>query len=487
MAIEGLKSYYAENKKKLQVLSEQDCETLINTAFHILETVGISIKDKEGVQLFVDHGATAEGDIVKIPREIIIQCINSAANSFVLYDRLGNKRIEAGGTNTYFGLGPTNPYTNDLETGEIRSSVRSDVTRAAIIADACPNIDFVMGLSQISNCNVEISDITEAYEMLTNTIKPVIAWGIDAENLDIEVQMADAIAGGHDKLVEKPFLCLFPGCPVTPLIIDSKTFQMIKYAALSGLPQIFMSGIQLGSTSPVTIPGAVASNLSEVLTGLAMAQLTRPGCAMACGSVILTVDMATTNSAYGSPEHMLGESINADIYHYLNLPTMQTSAVDSKLVDEQAAWETAMSVYTNILSGGNLVHDVGFISGAMSGALEEIVLSDEIISYARRIERGIEINEDTLALEEIAEVGQGGEFLSSEHTLDHFREEVWFPSLTNREGVNNWVSHKTDMRTAIREKTLKLLQEHRAPELSAETMDELNKILEAAEKAHAKN
>lgn len=485
MAIKGLTSHYEENKKKFQVLSETECETIINAAFTILEKTGISVKDEEAIRLFVDNGASADGDVVRIPRELVIKCINSAAPELILYDRLGNKRIVAGGTNTYFGLGPTNPYTNDLETGEIRSSLRSDVTRAAIIADACPNIDFVMGLSQISDCNVRISDVYEGYEMLTNTIKPVIAWGINADNLDTQVKMADVIAGGHDKLVEKPFLCLFPGCPVTPLIIDSKTFQMIKYAALSGLPQIWMSGIQLGSTSPVTIAGAVASNLVEMFTGLCMAQLTRPGCAMACGMVVLTVDMKTTHSAYGSPEHMLGEAMNADIFHYLNIPSMQTSAVDSKIVDEQAAWETAMAVLTNILSGGHLVHDVGFISGAMSGSLEEIVLTDEIISYARRIERGITINAETLALDEIDEVGQGGEFFSSEHTLEHFREEVWFPTLTNREVLNNWLSHKTDMRTAIHERTLKLLHEHRAPELPKDILDKLSTILCEAEKAHS--
>ncbi len=482
MAIKGLQSHYEENKKKFQVLSEKDCETIINASFSILEKTGIILKDAEAVQLLVDNGASAEGELVKIPKELLINSINSAASELVLYDRLGNKRIVAGGTNTYFGLGPTNPYTNDVETGEIRSSLRADVTRSATVADACPNIDFVMGLSQISDCNVNISDIYEGYEMLTNTIKPAIIWGINSDNLDVQVQMADTIAGGHDKLVEKPFIALFPGCPVTPLIIDSKTFQMIKYAALSGLPQIFMSGVQLGTTSPVTIPGAVANNLAELLTGLTLAQLTRPGCAMACGTVVLTVDMATTHSAYGSPEHCLGEAINADIFHYLNLPTMQTSATDAKIVDEQAAWETAMAVITNVLSGGHMVHDVGFISGAMSGSLEEIVLTDEIIGYARRIERGISINEETLALEEINEVGPGGEFLTSEHTMEHFREETWFPSLTNREVYNKWSTHKTDMRTAIHEKTLKILKEHKTPALSESVLATLNDILETAEK-----
>lgn len=482
MAIEGLTSYYQKNAKKYQVLSETDCEKLLNACFDIFENTGLDVQDPEAVKLLTDAGAKAEDGVVKVPRELVIRCINSAGKEMLLYDRAGNLKIRAGGTNTYFGLGPTNPYFNDFHTGERRASKRSDVTESAIVADACPNIDFVMGLAQISDYNLKLSDVYEGYEMLTNTTKPVIVWGVDADGLKDQVEMADAIAGGHDKLVEKPFLALFPGCPITPLIIDSKIYKKLKYSAESGLPMIWMSGIQLGTTSPVTIAGAIASNMCEMLMGVILSQLINKGCTIACGMVVLTVDMGTTYSAYGSPEHCLGEAINADLFHYLNLPTMQTGGVtDSKLVDEQAALETSMQVLVNMLSGGHLVHDVGFIDGAMSGALEQIVLTDEIVGYARRIERGITINEETLALDVIHEVGPGGEFLTNDHTLENFRDEVWFPTLLNREIYGNWERHKTDMRTRIHDKTARLLAEHRAPELPADVKARLDEILKSAE------
>ncbi|MFR6333744.1 MAG: trimethylamine methyltransferase family protein, partial [Eisenbergiella sp.] len=106
-------------------------------------------------------------------------------------------------------------------------------------------------------------------------------WGVDADGLKDQVEMADAIAGGHDKLVEKPFLALFPGCPITPLIIDSKIYKKLKYSAESGLPMIWMSGIQLGTTSPVTIAGAIASNMCEMLMGVILSQLINEGCTLA--------------------------------------------------------------------------------------------------------------------------------------------------------------------------------------------------------------
>ncbi len=482
MAIKGLRSYYETNKKAYQVLSEGQCETIINASFEILEKTGMDIQHPRAQKLLLDAGAKMEDGKVKIPRELVIDCINSAAKELVMYDRAGNEKFRAGGTRTYFGLGPTNPFFNDFKTGERRNAQRSDVADAALVADACPNIDFIMGLAQISDQNVKLSDVYETYEMLTHTTKPVISWGIDAAGLKDQVEMGAAVAGGMDKLVEKPFLALFPGCPVTPLIIDGKVYEKLEYSAKSGLPLIWMSGAQLGSVTPVTIAGACALGLAEMLSGLVIAQLLNRGCAIACGFVVLTVDMGTTHSAYGSPEHCLGEAMMADLFHYLDLPTMQTGGVtDSKLVDEQAAIETAMQVLTNILSGGHLVHDVGFIDGAMSGALEQIVMTDEIIGYARRMERGIQIDEETLALDVIDEVGPGGEFLTHEHTFENFRDECWFPTLLTRELYVNWEENKMDMRTRTHNKTAKILEEHQVPELSADVMQRLDDILAAAE------
>ncbi len=482
MAIKGLKSYYEVNKKSYQALSEEQCETIINAAFEILEKTGMDIQHPRAQKRLLDAGAKMEDNKIKIPRELVIDCINSASKEMVMYDRFGNERFRAGGTRTYFGLGPTNPFFNDFETGERRPSQRGDVAKAARVADACPNIDFLMGLAQISDHNVKLSDVYETYEMLTNSTKPIISWGIDADGLKDQVEMGAAVAGGMDKLVERPFLALFPGCPVTPLIIDAKVFEKLEYSAKSGLPLIWMSGAQLGSVAPVTIAGAAAVGSAELLSGLVLAQLINKGCTIACGFVVLTVDMGTTHSAYGSPEHCLGEAMLADLFHYLNLPTMQTGGVtDSKLVDEQAAIETTMQVLTNILSGGHLVHDVGFIDGAMSGALEQIVLTDEIISYARRMERGVQIDEETLALDVIDEIGPGGEFLTHEHTFENFRDEFWFPTLLTRELFVNWAEHKMDMRTRLRDKTAQLLNGHKVPELSSDIMQKLDDIIAAAE------
>ena len=193
--------------------------------------------------------------------------------------------------------------------------------------------------------------------------------------------------------------------------------------------------------------------------------------------------MNTTQAAYGTPEHCLGESLVADIYHYLDLPCWETAcASDSKIVDEQCALECAFTTLVNCLSGGNLVHDVGFMESAASSHLDLITMADEAIGYARRIRRGVEITPETLALDVIKEVGPGGEFITHMHTYENFRSELWFPNLMDRQRYDVWKENPTDFRTRMHERTKKLLAEHKVPALPDEVVAKLDAILDKAVK-----
>ncbi|MEE0777072.1 MAG: trimethylamine methyltransferase family protein [Bacillota bacterium] len=482
MSIKGIQSYYHVNKSRYQALTEAECEKIIEAALHIMEDTGMMIKNPRAIELLVKAGCAAEDNIVKVPASLVKECIASAPSEMVLYDRMGNEVIRAGGINNYYGNGPTNPMYNDFETGERREGLRKDVANNARISDACPNIDFIMGLAGISDCHPDVADVVEVREILENTTKPFVAWGTTVESFQDEIEMCAEVAGGMDKLREKPFVAIFPGCPVTPLVIDTSNYDNLECGIEAGLPIIWPTGPQLGSTSPVTIAAGLAMGLAEVFIGLVLSQLLKRGSVFVGGVVILAVDMATTQSAYGSPEHCLGESAIADIFHYLNLPMFQTGGVtEAKVVDEQAAIESSMQILSNALSGGHLVHDVGFIDGAMSASLDQIVMCDEIIGYARRITRGIEISDDTLAYDVIKAVGPGGEFLTNEHTFMNFKKELWQPTLMDRSRYQSWINNPTDMRTRVHEKTKRLLAEHQVPALPEEVVARLDAILARAE------
>ncbi|MGN0962965.1 MAG: trimethylamine methyltransferase family protein [Clostridia bacterium] len=484
MSIQGITSAWQKNQTKYHAVTEQECEQLIEGSFRVMEEVGLQVLNEKARNRLADAGCTVEGDIVKIPASLVKEAIASAPAEMVLYDREGNEVIRAGGTNVYFGNGPTNPSYNDFETGERRPALRADAARNALVTDACPNVDFVMGLAQISDCDQRIADVVELRELLANTVKPIVAWGNSPENFKAEVEMAAAVAGGMEKLQEKPFIAIFPGCPITPLVINEELCDKLEYGIEAGLPIIWPTGPQLGSTAPVSVAGSITLGLAEVFCGLVLSQLMKKGSAFVGGVVVVNVDMATSQTGYGSPEHCLGESIIADIFHYLDLPMFQTAGVtDSKLVDEQSAIEVSMAVLSNVLSGGHMVHDVGFMDAAMSASLEQVVMCDEIIGYARRIGRGIDINDETLAFDAIKEVGPGGNFLTHEHTFMNLRKELWFPTLLDHRSYQSWLTDPSDMRTRVKRKTADILKNHEPKALSDEVLAKLDAILKAREEA----
>ena len=488
MAIDGIKSFYQQNKTPYTVASEEICELVINNTFAVMEKTGLEIQSPKAVELLKNNGCAVDGARVKFPPALVKSAINSAAREMVLYKRTGDEAMRVGGVSNYYGPGPTNPFVEDFETGERRTPRKSDVGNTATVVDACPNLDYLMGLANIMDCDVNIADVAEAHEALRHTTKPSVLWAVDCAGMQDIFDMCAAVAGGWEKFLEKPFMCMFAGCPQTPLIIPESIFDKLEYSINKGVPTLAMTGPQLGAVAPVTLAGAMVVGLAEMLAMLVLSQLVRKGSVLVMGVVILTMDMKTTRSAYGSPEHCLCESLQSDIFHYLNLPHVGTAGVtESKIVDEQSAVESSMQILTNALSGTNMVHDVGFMDGAMSGSLDQLVLCDEIIGFAKRIREGINFDEKSFALDLIDQIGPGGEYISNAHTFKHFKKELWRPTLLDRGLYEGWVQDgRKDMRTRIREKTAAILANHSCQPLPDDVAAQIDAIwLRARKRAGA--
>jgi trimethylamine--corrinoid protein Co-methyltransferase len=189
----------------------------------------------------------------------------------------------------------------------------------------------------------------------------------------------------------------------------------------------------------VTIAGALAQGTAEALAGVLVAQLKREGAPVIFGGERLHMDMATTMSSYGAPEFMMSVAANAEMATFYGLPSWSYAGCsDAKTFDQQAAAEGTLMTLLAALSGGNLNHDVGYLEAGLTASLEAVVLGDEVIGAVKRIMGGVEVSRETLALDVIHEVGPGGEYLSSKHTLDHFRRD-WFPRVFDRGSYESWV------------------------------------------------
>ncbi|WKY48756.1 trimethylamine methyltransferase family protein [Eubacteriaceae bacterium ES3] len=473
--IEGIKSYYEENKARYTTITESECETIISATLDVMERTAQIIGDPETLEILKQAGCPVDGKKVTIPRELVKKAIETAPSSFTFYNRNGEPALEVGGNNSYYGLGPTNPYFCDFETQERRTSVSDDTKNCMIVADYLSNIDFVMSLSGSNDGPANNAEVLEMKMMLENTTKPIVGWGNSPEGIEEIVEMCGAVAGSVEAYKEKPFVAIYVGDPVTPLQHPKDSLEKLLYCCKNNIPAIYLSDSQLGTLSPVTLAGSVVLGLAEILTGLVISQLVNEGCVYVGGVINLSVDMKPVNVCYGSPEFCLGNGACYDVLHYLNLPIWGTANItDSKFVDEQAAIEGSMTSLTSCLNGANLIHDAGFIEGAMSAALEQIVMSNEIISYARRVRAGMEINEETLALDLIDQVGAGGTYITELHTLKHFKE-VWESTLFDHAIFDPEVKF-TKMSERIKVRVSEILESHQPEKLAPETINKLDDI-----------
>jgi len=208
------------------------------------------------------------------------------------------------------------------------------------------------------------------------------------------------------------------------------------YCAEKRLPVIYLPDVIRGMTGPMTVEGAMACSNAGVLVGLVIAQLTNEGAPVILSTARPSlVDMKTMVMPYGSGD---GRSGSIEINHYYNKPAFATGgATDSKLLDEQAILEAALTLYSATLNGGNMIHDMGYMESGLMGSLELLVIEDEIVSWIKSGKRW-EFNEETLALDLIHEHALKGNFLETEHTLRHVRGS-WEPRLLDRHNYEQWM------------------------------------------------
>jgi trimethylamine--corrinoid protein Co-methyltransferase len=400
----------------------------------------------------------------------------------VVTGRDPERRIVLEKNKFYFGTGSDCPSLVDPYTGERRKYTFQDVYNAARLSDALPNIDFHMSLGLTSGVTPQTYDRHQLLAMLQGTSKPLVITTVDKQGLVDQHRMACEVLGGADEFAQRPLFVVYIE-PSSPLTNSIEAVEKILYAAEKGIPAIYTPCIMCGGTGPATMAGSMVQALAEYLVGMVLAQLKRKGAAVIMGGVLSPMDMATSILSYGSPELALVSAGMTDVAKWLGVPIFSTAGCsDAKVLDEQAAIEAAISVTVAALSGANLIHDVGFLESALLGSFDMLVMSDEIIAMAKRIVSGIATIPEALAVDVIGQVGPGGQYLTQEHTRQHFRTEMWRPSLMDRQMRRAWqAGGSMTMADRVQAKVLDILEHHEPMPLHDDVQLRLWEIIDRAE------
>ncbi|SMB99336.1 trimethylamine---corrinoid protein Co-methyltransferase [Thermanaeromonas toyohensis ToBE] len=476
-------NYTVQASVQFRVLSEDQLEEIHAAALEVLERTGVAVYEAEALELFKKAGAYVDGNRVRVPSHLVEWALRTAPRRVAVANRHGKRTMILEGYNIYFGTGSDCPNILDPYTGERRRCTKQDVANAAKICEALPNIDFVMSLVLVQDKPTPVSDRHQFEAMLLNTTKPIVFTAHDVEGMADIVEMASIVAGGEEELQKNPFIILYAE-PSSPLKHSKEAVQKLLYAAEHRIPVIYTPCIMCGATVPATLAGGLVTGTAESLSGLVMHQLKREGSPFITGGVYTIMDMNTTIYSYGAPEFHLLHSALADLAHYYRLPMFSTAGCsDSKILDQQAAAEAAISILMAAQSGANLIHDVGYLEYGLTGSYEMIVMCDEIIGMVKRIIRGIEVNEETLAVEVIDRVGPGGHFLGEEHTLKHFKNETWFPKLINRQRWDEWKnSGGLSLGEKANRKVKQILEEFKPEPLPPDVEARVKEVVNKAER-----
>jgi trimethylamine--corrinoid protein Co-methyltransferase len=457
-------------------LGQQECEKIHLASLEILDRIGVDVHDEKARELLVKGGARADGLRVRLPEYMVTRALSTAPKRITLYDRNGKVSLRAGGYNTYYGGGSDCLNILDHRTGQRRKAVLNDVKEAAILMDALPEIDFVMSAFLPEDVDPRIYDRYQMEVMLNHTSKPIVFVTPDFEGCEAAVEMCEIVAGGAEAFQRKPFATCYINV-TSGMVANAEALQKCMYLAEKGLPQLYIPLNAGGVNSPATTAGCMASMNAGILLGIVLSQLVREGAAVA---------VPGWNGGPYNLQTMVGNYVLADeqgvptsMGKYYDLPVFGLGgSTDSKLLDQQCGFEATISLATALLHGANIVHDVGFMDAGLQGSLQLIAICNDHLGFLRAATRGVEVNEETLALDVIEELGPTGSYIGHDHTMRHFKEP-YYSKLADKNPYSVWQKRgATTMEQRAAQLVDSLLAKHKPEPLPADVQQAIKKIVE---------
>ena len=453
-----------------------ECRQIHLATLEILERVGVDVHDKMAIEILASGGARVDGVRVRLPEYMVEEALRKAPRRLTLYDRLGKVAMRAQDYNTYYGGGSDCLNILDHRTGERRKPLLTDVADAARVLDALPEIEFVMSMVLPTDVDQRIYDRYQMEVMLNNTTKPIVYVTPDFEGCKAAVEMCEAAAGSEAAFREKPFAACYVNV-TSGLVANEEALQKCIYLAKKGLPFFWIPLNAGGVNSPCTTAGCMANMNAGILLGIVLAQLVNPGTPVA---------VPGWNGGPYNLKTMVGNYVLADeqgvpttMGRYYELPVFGLGgSTDAKLLDQQCAFEVTISLMTALLNGANIVHDVGFMDSGLMASLQIAVMANEYIGFIRAANKGVEVNDETLALDVTAEMGPTGNYLSHPHTIRHMREP-FYSSMMDKGVYAQWEKKgKKSMEQLAAERIDQILTGHKVQaELSEDVRQAISNIV----------
>ena len=454
-------------------LTQEQVERIHQASLAVLERTGVHVENVEALELYRRGGARVEGNRVTISASMVEAALDTAPSRVLLAGRDPAQDVALEGKRVYAGTGGSPTVVLDPGADAVRPATLRDLADLARLADALECCDFIVVPLHPTDIPEEDVPVNRYYACLTNSTKHVMGGVGSVEGARAVIEMGTLIAGGPDRLQERPFISAITSWMVSPLHLDTGVTGILIEWCKRGLPVALSSAPMAGSTSPVTLAGTLTQLNAEQLSGVVLTQLVRPGTPVLAGYIPGVADMRTGGYLGGAVEFGMMQAAAAQLSHFYRVPIYCSGGMtDAKLPDAQAGYEKMSTLLLAAMGGANYIHHaIGMLTNMSVASLEQAIIDDEIVGVAMRVLRGVEATQDAVAraIEAIHRVGPGGHYLMDPHTMQYMRSEFFYPPIADRQNRTAWEEGgRRDTRARAAARVAELLRAHEPPVLPAE-------------------
>ncbi len=460
------------------LLSEDQLESIHLASLKILEEMGMDFMSEEARGLLKDAGAEVKnGDArVRFDPEMVLQQIKSAPEQFTMHARNPEHSIQIGGDYMAFGNISSPPNASDLDNGR-RTGNTKDYQNLLRLSQYFNCINFIGGYPvEPIDRHVSTRHLESVRDMIFLTDKTIYGYCTDRTRIRDGIEMARiARQIDREQLQREPSIMSVINTN-SPLLFDGEMLNGIIELSSQNQVACITPFTLAGAMAPVTLAGALAQQNAEALAGMVMTQVVRPGAPFIYGGFTSNVDMKSGAPAFGTPEYMKGAIIGGQLARRYKVPYRTSNVCAANTVDAQAAYESVFSLWGVVMGGGNLVkHAAGWMEGGLVASFEKFVLDVDLIQMVTKFLEPLVIDDSTLALDAIRDVGPGGHFFGTQHTIDRFATAFYSPLISDWRNFESWEeAGKPDAMQKANTLWKQALDEYQEPPLEPAIRDEVN-------------
>ena len=404
-------------RPKLNLLGPEQINEVHRYSIRILEDTGIKVESKTALEIFAkSDGIKIKDDVVYIRGELIDHAIKQAPSDIEVFNKNGDSAFHLGknqGGETHFGIGCTNTWFQDIESSEVELFTRKHMQHSTKLGDLMDNYAMVSTLGIPSDVSVDKLDLYSALDMYANTNKPLVLLISGKKKIN---EVFDLLSFLHGDISAKP-ICIPYVNPITPLVLNETTTDKMIASINHDLPLMYSNYSMYGGTSPVSEGGSLALLNAELLAGLVFGQLLKEGSKIILGSLPAAFNMASMCSQYTPTSYLLNLAC-AEMMNFYEIPHCGTSGSNSgRGADLLASGNLWLNHLSSCMGKIGCAPFVGGNFDSMAFSPTTVVLSNQIIGEARKFAQGFTLNDESVSLNEIAHVGHGRDYFTSEQTL----------------------------------------------------------------------